>query len=141
MKRFLASFLTLVLTATAIFAQSPVYVRPYLRSNGTYVQGHYRTAPDNTINNNWSTYPNVNPYTGRVGTRQPDYGATTLGGGGYTSTFGSSYTSPSGSFGNWNSIGTHGNSFGNFNTYTMPSTTFTYPTTTYSYGFGSSFGE
>lgn len=44
------------------------YVRGYTRSNGTYVAPYYRTHPDHTTANNWSTYPNVNPYTGQVGT-------------------------------------------------------------------------
>lgn len=53
-----------------------VYVNGYYKSNGTYVEGHYRTAPNNTINDNYSTYPNVNPYTGVQGTRTPDYYST-----------------------------------------------------------------
>lgn len=44
-----------------------VYVEGYTRSDGTVVQVHYRTAPDNTINNNFSTKGNVNPYTGELG--------------------------------------------------------------------------
>jgi hypothetical protein len=52
------------------FAQ--VHVRGYTRSDGTYVAPYYRTAPDNTINNNYSTYPNVNPYTGQQGTIAPN---------------------------------------------------------------------
>lgn len=57
--------------------QRSVYVQPYYRSNGTYVQQHYRSYPDGNFYNNWSTYPNVNPYTGRRGTRyypQQNYG-------------------------------------------------------------------
>lgn len=49
-----------------------VYVSPTIRSDGTYVAPHFRTAPDRSFNNNWSTYPNVNPYTGKVGTRAPN---------------------------------------------------------------------
>ena len=30
-----------------------------------------RSTPDTSYNNNWSTTPNVNPYTGQPGTRQP----------------------------------------------------------------------
>lgn len=50
---------------------APVYVAPSFRSSGTYVAPHYRSAPDRSFNNNWSTFPNVNPYTGKVGTRPP----------------------------------------------------------------------
>jgi hypothetical protein len=46
----------------------PVYVHPHYNS-GSYVQPYYRTAPNAYRMDNWSTYPNVNPYTGRQGTR------------------------------------------------------------------------
>jgi hypothetical protein len=46
-------------------------VSPYFRGNGTYVAPHFRTTPDRSFNNNFSTYPNINPYTGKVGTRAP----------------------------------------------------------------------
>ena len=52
---------------------SNTYVNGYYKSNGTYVDGYYRTTPNNTINDNYSTYPNVNPYTGTQGTIQPTY--------------------------------------------------------------------
>lgn len=47
-----------------------VWVQPHRRSNGTYVPGHYRSYPDGNVRNNWSQYPNVNPYTGARGTRR-----------------------------------------------------------------------
>jgi hypothetical protein len=50
-------------------ALADVYVRGYFRANGSYVQPHYRSNPDGNFYNNWSTYPNVNPYTGQMGTR------------------------------------------------------------------------
>lgn len=65
----LFSTIILAIVATLSFAQSHVYVNGYYRSNGTYVQPHYRTAPNNTVRDNWSTYPNVNPYNGQTGTR------------------------------------------------------------------------
>jgi hypothetical protein len=61
-------FIVFFFTTAFTFAQSHVWVNGYTRSNGTTVQGHYRTAPDNTITNNWSTVGNVNPYTGKAGT-------------------------------------------------------------------------
>jgi hypothetical protein len=45
-------------------------VRGYTRSSGTYVAPHHRTSADGTQRNNYSTKRNVNPYTGRAGTRQ-----------------------------------------------------------------------
>ena len=50
-------------------AMADVHVRGYYRSNGAYVAPHYRSDPDGSRANNWSTYGNVNPYTGRRGTR------------------------------------------------------------------------
>src|SRR5882724_9600516 len=44
-------------------------VRGYVRRDGTYVAPHYQSNPDGNINNNWSTKPNINPYTGEIGTR------------------------------------------------------------------------
>ena len=46
------------------------WVNSYCKSNGTCVQGHYRSNPDGNFYNNWSTYPNVNPFTGKRGTRR-----------------------------------------------------------------------
>lgn len=59
-----------LLLSSTVFAQS-VYVKPHVRSDGTYVQGHHRTAPNNSTLDNWSTAPNVNPYTGQQGKRDP----------------------------------------------------------------------
>jgi hypothetical protein len=75
MKKFIILSI-LFLISSFIFAQD-VYVSGYYRSNGTYVKPHYRTAPNHTINDNYSTYPNVNPYTGKVGTIAPDYSSLT----------------------------------------------------------------
>lgn len=70
----------LVFASTQSFAQvnsSNHYVSGHYRSNGTYVQGYYRTNANSTINDNYSTYPNVNPYTGSVGTVRPTTTYTT----------------------------------------------------------------
>ena len=61
--------LALAFVAQFSFGQTTVYVNGYYRNDGTYVQPHYRTSPNNTVNDNWSTYPNVNPYTGQTGTK------------------------------------------------------------------------
>lgn len=71
----------MVLAALACVAAVPmapalardVYVKGYVRSDGAYVAPHYRSAPDNNPYNNYSTYPNTNPYTGRQGTSNPYY--------------------------------------------------------------------
>lgn len=58
------------MAASPAMAQS-VYVHSYTTKNGTYVAPHYRSAPDSSKLNNWSTKGNVNPYTGQMGTRNP----------------------------------------------------------------------
>lgn len=59
-----------VLAASGAMAQA-VYHQGYTNRNGTYVQPHYQSAPNNTRMDNWSSQGNVNPYTGSVGTRDP----------------------------------------------------------------------
>jgi len=44
-------------------------VRPYIRGDGRLVQPHWRSDPNKEWRDNWSTNPNVNPYTGREGSR------------------------------------------------------------------------
>jgi hypothetical protein len=44
-----------------------VQVDGYYKSNGTYVESYIRTAPNTTIRDNFSTAPNLNPYTGKIG--------------------------------------------------------------------------
>jgi endonuclease YncB( thermonuclease family) len=46
-----------------------VDVSSYFRKDGTYVPAHKRTAPDARFDNNWTTVGNVNPYTGKPGTK------------------------------------------------------------------------
>lgn len=51
-------------------SSSSEYVNGYTRRNGTYVSGYYRTRRDSTKSNNYSTKGNINPYTGKRGTRK-----------------------------------------------------------------------
>lgn len=44
-------------------------VRGYVTKRGTYVAPHRQTNSDTTRLNNWSHKGNVNPYTGKVGTK------------------------------------------------------------------------
>ncbi|MDO8240993.1 MAG: hypothetical protein Q7T51_03385 [Candidatus Moranbacteria bacterium] len=69
MKILIAIFLVLLIPLS-VFARD-VQVKGYVRKDGTYVQPHYRTAPDSTISNNYSTKGNINPYTGEAGTVDP----------------------------------------------------------------------
>ena len=48
------------------------YVGGHYRNNGTYVNGYHRSSSDSTTLNNYSTKGNKNPYTGQIGTKNPD---------------------------------------------------------------------
>lgn len=70
MKRiFSLLLLAVTIIASASMAFADTWVNGYTRSNGTYVQGHYRSSPNNTVNDNYSTKGNRNPYTGTYGTK------------------------------------------------------------------------
>lgn len=70
MTKFLLACVLLAMSAGVFSDQT---VRGYTRKDGTYVQPYQRSSPDSSYNNNWSTSPNTNPYTGRQGTRQPTW--------------------------------------------------------------------
>jgi hypothetical protein len=46
-------------------------VKGYTKKNATHVQSYKRTAPNGTAKDNFSTKGNVNPYTGKKGTKTP----------------------------------------------------------------------
>jgi len=48
-------------------SNNSVHVDGYYKKNGTYVAPHYRTSPNDTTQDNYSTRGNVNPYTGQGG--------------------------------------------------------------------------
>jgi len=63
--------LSLAVGVAAADAQGSYHRRGYVTKNGTYVQPSRATRPDSSKMNNWSTKGNVNPYTGKAGTRDP----------------------------------------------------------------------
>jgi hypothetical protein len=80
MHRMILLVLSIVFSFTLLFATDAfcrgkgggsVSVRGYTTKSGTYVAPHQRTSPDSTKSNNWSTRGNVNPYTGKEGTKPP----------------------------------------------------------------------
>jgi opacity protein-like surface antigen len=71
MKRLLIAAVLMLGLAAPAFA-GDVYVRGYTKKDGTYVAPHYRSSPNSTTSDNWSTQGNVNPYTGQAGTRAPE---------------------------------------------------------------------
>jgi hypothetical protein len=66
-KAVLAAAFSLTVVSSAL---AGTFVNGHFRRDGTYVQPHYRSNPDGNFYNNWSSYGNVNPYTGQWGTRQ-----------------------------------------------------------------------
>ncbi len=46
-------------------------VSGHVTKNGTYVAPHHATNPNSTKTDNWSSKGNVNPYTGKEGTKDP----------------------------------------------------------------------
>lgn len=53
-------------------SSSSTRVRGYTTKRGTYVAPHQRSTPNKSKVDNWSTKGNVNPYTGKKGSRAPD---------------------------------------------------------------------
>lgn len=78
------------------FLLADQYVHGYTRSNGTHVDGYYRSSPNNTVGDNFSTKGNVNPYTGQEGTKT------------YGGTYGNSYNSNSYNSNSFNSNSMNG---------------------------------
>ncbi len=69
MRKLLLLFIVINLFSSTVSAS--VYVNGYTRKDGTYVQGHYRSSPNHTRMDNYSTKGNFNPYTGKAGTVNP----------------------------------------------------------------------
>jgi hypothetical protein len=105
MLRHFVAGVVLILGLGQAMEAADVLVRPYYRSNGTYVYQHYRSAPDSSRANNWSSYPNINPYTGRFGTRSYPY-YSSYGYGSYS--FGSSTGFGAGGYGSYQGYGSYG---------------------------------
>jgi hypothetical protein len=89
MKKFLLALVAASLLGPAASAQ--VHVKGYTKKDGTYVAPYYRSSPNNTKLDNYSTKGNVNPYTGKVGTKDP-YGSSNSNGsyGSYSNPYSSS---------------------------------------------------
>ena len=66
------------LSAFAQVNSKHVKVKGYTKSDGTYVAPYYRTAPNSTNRDNFSTKGNTNPYTGIAGWIEPDNKINTL---------------------------------------------------------------
>jgi len=67
----LGSILSAALVCCASQAAAQVRVEGYYRKDGTYVAPHYRSSPNSSKEDNYSTKGNYNPYTGKKGTQDP----------------------------------------------------------------------
>jgi hypothetical protein len=59
----------LAFASCGVFAQT--WVDGHTRRDGTYVPGHYRSAPNDSKTDNYGSKGNTNPYTGERGTVDP----------------------------------------------------------------------
>lgn len=66
--KLIFALLALALSTAAI---ADTHVKGYTRKDGTYVEPHYRSSPNSTTYDNYSTKGNNNPYTGKQGTVEP----------------------------------------------------------------------
>ena len=73
-KKLVLAIVAATFIAPAVSAQT--HVNGYVKRDGTYVAPYYRSSPNSTPYDNYSTKGNVNPYTGQAGTRNP-YPSTT----------------------------------------------------------------
>ncbi|MBN8681179.1 MAG: hypothetical protein J0L99_00930 [Chitinophagales bacterium] len=75
--RFFAVILAFIFSISVSYSQgrvNPNYhkVQGHYRKDGTYVKPHYRTDPNSTNRDNYSTKGNINPFTFEPGTIPPD---------------------------------------------------------------------
>lgn len=71
MKGFLMLCLGLALVWASHADARGVRVSGYVKKDGTYVAPHYRSAPNRSTLDNYSTRGNYNPYTGQAGKKDP----------------------------------------------------------------------
>ena len=64
-------FVVVLLLASALAFGRDVPVRGHVTKKGKYIAPSHRTSPDHTQRNNYSSKGNINPYTGKNGTRKP----------------------------------------------------------------------
>jgi len=69
MLKTVATLAMLVALCAPLAASAAVHVHGYTRKNGTHVPSHYRSDPNATRRDNWTTRGNINPFTGAIGHR------------------------------------------------------------------------
>lgn len=70
MKRLVIVIGALAFCALPVQARS-THVHGYVKKSGTYVMPSHRTTPNRTRLDNYSTKGNINPYTGKKGSKSP----------------------------------------------------------------------
>jgi hypothetical protein len=70
MRTVVAALAIVGMMAMVDTAGAATRVKPYVRKDGTYVQPHWRSSPNSTRLDNYSSKGNVNPFTGKKGTKQ-----------------------------------------------------------------------
>ena len=71
MRKILLCLFCLALLSTTAFAQGTTRVKGTVKKDGTYVAPYVRTKPNKTKLDNYSTKGNINPNTGKKGTKNP----------------------------------------------------------------------
>jgi hypothetical protein len=62
----------------AVTAQAQTYIPGYTKRDGTYVEGHYRSAPNQNRYDNYGAQNSLyggNPYTGKKGSQRDEFSA------------------------------------------------------------------
>ena len=63
-KLTIAALIAIALAGPA--SASDTYVNGYFKSDGTYVQPHHRTTPNNSTYDNYNSPGGYNPWTGKT---------------------------------------------------------------------------
>jgi hypothetical protein len=66
-------FLVVLFLVSTFALGRDVAVRGHVTKKGKYVAPSHRTSPDHTQRNNYSARGNVNPHTGKKGTKKPKH--------------------------------------------------------------------
>jgi hypothetical protein len=70
--KFVGILLAAVISvAGSAWATESHIVHSYVTKKGTFVPAHRQTNPNHTRRDNWSTKGNINPMTGKKGTKNP----------------------------------------------------------------------
>lgn len=63
--------LILIFSVSSIAEAKTIKVKGYFKpSTGSYIAPHFKTSPNKTKLDNYSTKGNYNPYTGKAGTKK-----------------------------------------------------------------------